>query len=262
MAVMRTRAMATLKTRAWRGWVELAGDVNWQDYGGMWGYRAGESHVYYVIRHENMLDHMSEAALAESGMLVHLSTVYRVDLATTPQERIDSALQCCGLELADVLTRDHANWAIVECLVSYGAAAPMGDFPSTHPDRARAAARREVERLVADDEYTEERLARPVNALGSSAAEYAAGDFQSAMARGVYAGNPSARLVAKMHGVDQNVIDDVRPDDWLPYLMGYMAGKGGHPAETDPDVAPEYHYGYERGKRVAAGEAPQPGWIK
>jgi hypothetical protein len=72
-------------------------------------------------------------------------------------------------------------------------------------------------------------------------------------------------LVAKMYGVDQMAVDDARPADWLPFLAGYAAGVEGREAmKNDPanTLAPEYLRGFERGKRVRAGECPAPGWIK
>jgi hypothetical protein len=105
-------------------------------------------------------------------------------------------------------------------------------------------------------------MQRPVNALGSTAAEYMRGDLDSAMQRGCEAGDPTARLVAKMHGTPEHVIDNVRPADFLPYTFGYIAAMQGAPRETGPDLAPEYGRGYERGERVRKGEAPAPSWIK
>lgn len=250
------------KSGAWKGWRELCGDVNWQDYGGKWGIQdPSNARVFYVIRHDNMVDAMGEREVEESGIDVHVSTVYRVDLDDTTEDNIKSALECCGVDL-DEYERDSHDWIVVECLVDYGAAAPMGEHGSNYAERARAAARREVEELIADSDKCEAALDRPVNKLGSTAREYARGDFQSAMERGVYAGDPGARVMARMHGVPVEVIDDARPADFLPYVMGYMAAMNGGERETGEDLAPEYGQGYERGERVRKGEAPAPGWIR
>lgn len=255
------------KSGAWKGWVELCGDVNWEDYGGKWGRQDpnNPSH-FYVIRHDNMIDAMGEREVEESGIDQHISTVYLVDLSVATEDQIESAMECCGLDFDDWMTPptdDQRNWAVVECLVDYGAAAPMGEHSHPHrADVARASARREVEELIGDADKREELLDRPVNKLGSTAREYAAGDLDSALARGVHAGDPSARLVAKMHGVAQEVIDDARPADFLPYVMGYMAAMSGGERETGEDLAPEYGQGFERGERVRKGEAPAPGWIR
>ena len=47
-------------------------------------------------------------------------------------------------------------------------------------------------------------LEKPVNRIGSSAREFMTGDFTSAMQRGCESGDPSARLMAKMHGASQS----------------------------------------------------------
>lgn len=159
-------------------------------------------------------------------------------------------------------------------------------------------ARREARALL--DEYAlEAAMDRPVNAIGSTAREYMKGDLTSAMQRGCEAGDKTARLVAKISGAPQEVIDDTRPADWMPYLVGYTDGVHGNPAESDwprvcptcghvheseryakssaagffctwcsergplaPRLAPEYHRGHERGVRVRNGEAPAPSWIR
>jgi len=249
-------------SKAMKNWQELSGDVNWEDYGAAWARRDPNSaRVWYVIKHENLIDCMGERDVKESGLDPHLTTVYRVDLDETSDESIKSALQCCGLDLDDV-DREHHDLALVECLVSYGAAAPMGEHGSKYATRARAAARRAAEELIADSDACEQALNRPVNKLGSTAAEYARGDFAPAIERGVLAGEPGARITARMYGVDQWAIDDAKPADFLPYVMGYMTAMSEGERETCDDLAPEYNLGYERGERVRKGEAPAPAWIK
>jgi hypothetical protein len=231
---------------AWRGWQELSGDINWEDYGGKWCFRdPNNPRHFYVIRHDNMAEHMSEREIEESGLDLHVSTVYLVDLADTCPDTVQSAMECCGLDFDDWMTPptvEERELAIVDCLVSYGAAAPMGE--ETHPHRAdvaRANARRQVEALVGNSDRREALLSRPVNAIGSTAREYARGDFGSAMSR--------ARAA-------------YRPDDWMPYAFGYMAAMGGQEMETGEDLAPEYSQGYGYGLLVKAGDAEPVPWIK
>lgn len=225
----------------WRGWRELGGDINWEDYGGKWGRQdPSDSNVFYVIKHDNMSEHMSEAELEDSGIHLHVSQVVRVDLTETTDEQIESATECCGVDLEE-FDRDAQAWIIVECLVDYGSAAPMGEH--THPHRAdvaRADARREVEELIGDEDKCNAMLDRPVNLMGSTAREYAAGDMSSAMRRAQ---------------------EDRQPDDYLPYVVGYMAGVNGGARETGDDLAPEYGQGFERGERVRSGDAQPPPWI-
>jgi hypothetical protein len=194
----------------------------------------------------------------------YASEVKLVDLATLSEKTIADAQRSCGWDLSDMADRpgfDH-DLALAEMCQSYGAAAPVFSNGGSNRRALEREARREANDLATDDNALEDALDRPVNAIGSTAREYAAGDFASAMQRGCEAGNPNARLMAKMHAVPQPVIDDTRPDDWLPYAMGYMAATSGSERESNADIAPEYQRGYDRGVRVKAGEAPAPSWIK
>lgn len=230
----------------------------WEEYGGSWGIQdPSNPSIYYAIRFENMIECCGSDA---DDMDTYLAEVRRVDLSDVPSNTLDSALQCCGVDFDEYPAESH-DWIKVECLIDYGAAAPMGSYSNpSYPMRARAAARRAIEELIADDDHCSEMLERPVNALGSTAAEFARGDFDSAMTRGVVAGRTDARIMAKMGGIDQQVIDDIRPEDWLPYFMGYQDAMAGAEQETG-DISPEYYLGYERGENVKSGAAPVPGWI-
>jgi len=248
---------------AMKKWELLSGDVNWEDYGAMWVRQdPGNARVYFVLRFENLIECMGERDVKESGLDQYLCTVYRVDLDDQPEDQIKGALDCCGIDLAD-LDPEYHELALVECLVSYGAAAPMGEHSNPHyANRARAAARRDAESMMSSPTRTKRLLNRPVNALGSTAAEYARGDIHSAMTRGVLAGDTEARLMARMGGVDQAVIDDVTPSDILPYTLGYMTGLNDGTPEAGKGIAPEYHLGYRRGVNVREGKAPPPARIK
>jgi hypothetical protein len=88
------------------------------------------------------------------------------------------------------------------------------------------------------------------------------GDITAGMRRSAEAGRPEGRLMAKIYGAPQEVIDDSRPDDWLPYAMGYVAAMSGAERPDDGEMAKEYFLGFERGENVKAGKAPAPSWIK
>ena len=178
-----------------------------------------------------------------------------VDLDVISESNKKSAINFCGN--GDETVTDER---IAEMCDSYGCRAPIESWSGNNGNQLVARAKRAANELL-DEAILSAALQKPVNKIGSTAAEFMNGDFQSAMVRGVESGNPEARIMAKMHGVDQQVIDDVRPDDFLPYLMGYMAATNGSPKETDPDTAPEYFRGYERGENVKAGKCPAPGWI-
>ena len=188
-----------------------------------------------------------------------------VDLSQLTPAYLRDAQRSCGWDLDEhELTADQRERALAEMCHSYGCKAPLGSCSSNN----RGKCEREMRSLAhecLDEHELEDRLDnRAVNALGSTAREYMTGDLYAAMSRGVVEGNHNARIMAKMYGVSQTDIDmasDSRPSDWLPYLFGYQDGlRDSHTRETD--LAPEYEQGFSRGKRVTAGEAVAPGWIK
>ena len=58
----------------------------------------------------------------------------------------------------------------------------------------------EARLLSHDVNELENRMAKPVNAIGSTAAEYMVGDINSAILRGVSEGDPKAELMLKIMG--------------------------------------------------------------
>ena len=88
----------------------------------------------------------------------------------------------------------------VEALASYGAVAPLEQWAGSNARKLLAEARSESRSLDDPDKY-EAAMSRPVNRLGSTAREYAAGDFDSAIERGLARNDMSAQIMAKMHGI-------------------------------------------------------------
>lgn len=182
-----------------------------------------------------------------------------VDLNAVGPAAIADARRSCGW---DGMPADDG--AIAECLFQYGNRAPLYSISGNNWRKLWRGARSEAKSLL-DDSMLADAMDRPVNAIGSTAAEYMRGDLNAACHRGVYAGDPAARIMAKMSGVDPHVIDDARPADWLPYFVGYTDATTGRPRlESDPNdpVSPEYFQGFDRGVNVKAGKAPAPSWIK
>lgn len=242
---------------------EYSGDVNRSDYGGTDFAHIGARRWIFVE-----LMNMDEACGRDNeGQPRYVCEVSMVDLDALSVETIASAVRSCGPSYRGPDGEWHqdtnlSDAALAEICKSYGAAAPLESDSGDNWRELVRAARRAARSYATDSGALESAMQRPVNALGSTAAEYMRGDFDSAMQRGCEAGDPTARLMAKMHGAPEHVIDDVRPVDWLPYVIGYMDGHAGRPRDTSPDIAPEYGRGYERGERVRKGEAPAPGWIK
>ena len=242
----------------WRGWRELCGDVNWEDYGGKWGRKdPNNSSVFYVIRHDNMIEAMGERDVEESGIDTHISQVCRVDLTEVPQKEIDSALESCGPDFdywPQPISAEDREWAIVESLVDYGCGAPMGEH--SHPyraDVARASARREVEELIADSDKCEAMLDRPVNRIGSTARDFGRGDVMAGLDRYTRAKEASSLSVN---------FGTVPSDDPIAYTYGYQQGACGAPIAEDDDLAPAYIEGHALGCKVLAGEVEPPTWAK
>jgi hypothetical protein len=232
-----------MSKKLWTTWYE-------NNSGGKLARRVG-GRRFHVIEWTNMDDACGRDNEGHPKYVVELS---EVDLDSAP---IEEAKRSCGWEGAP-----DTDEALAEMVHGYGAKAPLYSGEGNGLAKLVAEAKRESRALASDPDAYEERMSRPVNALGSTAREFQASDFQSAMVRGVFAGDPKARVMAKMHGADQTVIDDVRPDDWMPYLMGYLDGLSGREGEKHADLAAEYGLGYQRGVRVAKGEAPVPGWIR
>jgi len=172
-----------------RGWTDIGSDVNWKDYGGRWA-RHIDGTRYHVLRFENC---------AEWG---DGATGYHCDLAevdvASPQ--LEKALGCSGLSLEDMadIQEQHREWAKVDALASYGAAAALWQDGGPNAHKLMRAAKAESRMLERDAAALDERLDRPVNKIGSTAREYAAGDINSAILRGLADRNPAAEIMAKM----------------------------------------------------------------
>ena len=223
------------------------------DYGGKNFRQSGKRQFQFVE-----LINMDDACGRDNAKQPKYNVSLRlVDLDAIPAEGQARAKKSCGWYGAE----SDTDIAIAEMCDDYGLHAPLDQWNGNNARQLLRAAYREANSLLNSDAL-ESKLDRPVNAIGSSAREFMAGDIYSAMQRGCESGDSSARLLAKMHGVSQQTIDDTRPDDFLPFVFGYMAGLNGQPKETDPDTAKEYFRGFERGQNVKAGKCPAPSWIK
>lgn len=168
-----------------RTWYDIGSDVNWIDYGGRWA-RHIDGTRYHVIRFDN-------------------SDGYHCDLSEvdTQSEQLPAALVSCGWDEINWVDDPEMNPAReplcqVEALSSYGAHAPLHQDSGTNAHRLIAAAKRESKRLQRDTAAYEQAMDRLVNAIGSTAREYAAGDMLSGVLRGVEAGDPKAELMLKL----------------------------------------------------------------
>ncbi len=230
------------------------GDANMLDYGGTNSRCIGARQFQFVE-----LINMDEACGRDNeGQPKYAVELRLVSLNELSADNIQSALKCCGQEHIE----NPSDEIIAECCNSYGCHAPLGSWSGNNARLLMRQAYKLANELASDAAALDARLERTVNAIGSTAREFMAGDITSAMQRGVEAGSPDARIMAKMYGVPQQVIDDTRPADWLPYFVGYMDAINGTARSIEPDLAPEYGRGFDRGSNVKAGKAPAPGWIQ
>jgi hypothetical protein len=163
----------------------LTGDVDYLAYGGKW-YRKVADTRYHVIE----LTNMWEATGDKSVPQYHVS-LSEVDISS-PQLKV--AMDSCGPD------DDEPNELVkVDALASYGCKAPLGQWTGGNARKLLSEARSESRSLDDPDAY-EAAMSRPVNALGSTAREYAACDIDSAIARGVQRGDANAKIMAKLQG--------------------------------------------------------------
>lgn len=238
---------------------QYTGDVNMLDYGGKNFRRSGKRQFQFVE-----LINMDEACGRDNrGQPKYHVELRLVDLDAVPAKEQQRAMESCGYKTkldneGDDIPPD--DLFLAEMCDSHGVHAPLGQWNGNNARAMLRTAYREAQCLLEPDAL-ERKLDQPVNKIGSTAREFMAGDTFSAVQRGCESGDPSARIMAKMYGANQQTIDDIRPADWLPYAFGYMRALAGQEKETDPDMAPEYFRGYERGLNVKAGKCPAPGWI-
>jgi hypothetical protein len=175
-----------------KGWTDIGSDVNWIDYGGRWARHIAGTR-YHVIRFENCEDW-------GDGATGYHCDLHEVDIAS---EQLEHAFDSCGLDLDEMNERQEPGkeWAKADALSSYGAYAPLWSEAGTNAHKLLRAAKRESRLLATNDAEYQARMDRPVNKIGSTAREYAAGDMNSAILRGLADGDPRAELMAKMGGL-------------------------------------------------------------
>lgn len=191
------------------GWFTLCADVCWERHGGAWARRDARG-AFWIVRFSDLEGEIGERDFKGSGLPKFEADVSYVDVAAMSDETVSSALQSCGLRrtadgivsdqgdlVADAADEERMAWVLAEALHSSGSYAPMHSVGGkSHPMRVRAAAMRFAEEAMRDAAATEALLERPVNAIGSTAREYAAGDIESALFRGPH--TPEKDLMIKL----------------------------------------------------------------
>ncbi len=170
-------------------WTDIGSDVNWREYGGNWA-RHIDGTRYHVIRFINMVD-----ACGRDATDTYLCELVEVD---TTSDRLADALDSSDGQLTEQDVIIGSEWKSVEALSSYGAYAPLWQYSGENAHAIVREAKRQSRYLCSDAMAYEARMDRPVNAIGSTAREYAAGDMLSGILRGVAQGDPRAELMLKM----------------------------------------------------------------
>jgi len=177
-----------------KNWMFLTGDINWEDHGAKWAKCDPVTGAWWILDFENKEEW-------GDGAIGYYCGIKYVDLTEVPPETIADALRSCGwsLELSpssmsmsivndydgtEVASGDAFELCLIHSLVGYGVSAPMGSEEGrSYPLRVRARARRFANGMMQDTELTAEALARPVNQLGSTAADFGRGDCLAGVRR-------------------------------------------------------------------------------
>lgn len=237
--------------------------------------------VFHAVRITDMDD---ACGRDNEGHPRYAGELLEIDLDTA---LVADAARSCGWKLegnrlineydGDIVAEgDSLDAVLAESLVGYGGYAPLASESGNNLRAMMRNLKRESRALDCNTDKREALLSRPVNALGSTAREYALGDFDSAMARGLAQGDANARVMAQMHRpipqgplvasvkIQDSTLATLSNGDPLAYMTGFMSGFQGttDTIEDDEDFAPAYLKGREHGARVRMGLDPAPDWIQ
>lgn len=190
-----------------RGFFFWSGDVNPLGYGGTWARKVGPRRWHFI-----QLTNMDDACGRDNeGRPTYVIELSEVDLNGISAATQESAWRSCDgdsqMPEGSTSTVEHAadgefyrrDEVAADCCFNYGARAPLHSEETNNAHAGFRACRAESYSLTRDADAYRAAMERPVNRLGSTAAEYMAGDIQSALIRGMDAGDPSARIVGKMY---------------------------------------------------------------
>lgn len=170
----------------------FTGDADWLGYGGTWSRHIPGTRRYHFIR----LDNMDEACGRDNeGRHTYHVQLLEVDMDAVSEDQINSAMECCGTDDSSGLTDEECAGLVFE----YGIASPLHSESTNNAYNGISTCRKESYRLTRDAAAYEEAMERPVNRLGSTAREYGRGDLNSALVRGLEAGDKEARIIGKMY---------------------------------------------------------------
>lgn len=163
-----------------------------------------EENAHGLVQFVELID-MWAATGDDSGDR-YAAEMCEVDLRTAD---VKAALDCCGWSARFEADGPIHPLHLAEMVYSYGQKAPLWSDSGNNAIRLLKEARRaanENDPRTGCNILRMMNMQRPVNALGSTAAEYARGDFESAMVRGIQAHDRGAKIMAKMHGATEEEI--------------------------------------------------------
>lgn len=187
--------MRDLSKRTFGRFAVLSGDVNFTDYGGTF-YRLASARRYHVIEILNWEETCGDDAPAATWNV----SLSEVDLDAIPEREKASAMRSCGIasDGLDESGEPLPELAFVDALYSSGCRAPLWQDDGNNWHNLIREAVRESSRLD-DPRAHRAAMARPVNKIGSTAAEFMAGDITSGMVRGIASGSADALIMGKMY---------------------------------------------------------------
>lgn len=244
----------------------LIGDVHWVDHGGKF-YRlvergltpaGGRFHIMEIMRWPENEEHLTgkyNVSLAE------------VDLDTMTDDQLRGAMSFVGIDDLDEIESDPKIQALIklDAFHSYGNKAPLWDQSGNNYRELMAEARRQSAALD-DPRAHEQRMLRPVNALGATAREFMQGDLhQSAVKR-------FEKLAHIVSGADHKQLmfavafrrRDVPTENPIAYVIGYLHGLAGDGPAAKPREKCDgaYFDGYRHAVDVKVGKKEPPSWAK
>lgn len=175
-------------------WKCMYADVNWEDYGGKWAYPDPRKALcWYVLDFVNM----DEACGRDNdGQPTYICEVNLVDLTVLSGRQVSQALESCGpgADALEAMSVADRCFALMIAVHDYGIKAPLYSASGNRATWVRAEARRAAEELMDDDDRFTAALDRPVNKIGSTAADFLRGDIEAGLRRAAEEVASGARL--------------------------------------------------------------------
>jgi hypothetical protein len=174
------------------------GDTNFQDYGGTWYWRAGPLEFHF-IELMNWEDQVGARDAEEVGYTYNV-TLKIVHLDELSDQQVMSAIRVMGCEevLQELETKKDIVGKlrlIAGCAAAYGTYCQGFDEDGNNYRKLIADAKRASLSWAGDASL----LDRPVNRIGQTGRELMRGDLASALHRGLTAGDPDAKIMAKLY---------------------------------------------------------------